>query len=358
MKEIDNRIAQLSPNLKRFLGNWTNAIKSGISEGNRADNTVSPDMISGVEGRNMTRLENKKPTFWESFLPTDSYYAKQAIYEALGITASVLNNVKEDSKSKTVKYNRKDYFDYDTDDKGNKAYSKNPKNKFIEDRFDAYLDWLSDSTWGDTNQWETAIGEKEEPILKSWYNSLGDRNAARAAIDAAMAEVKSKPWDKVSEQSKELLAYFNIIDPADESGNKGSGNASEGNDEIPLDANGDIDYNARTPNGAYRIWKGTGKDAGKLFTNSKDGDVKPYLLNADRLKKYGLGTEYLNGLVYKGQIYKPSEVSTNLELQDIMDRVVIENNSARSTADVWANVGALINFTDWADSSVPILLKS
>ena len=321
LKEIDSQLSKLDPEYRRFLSNWTSAIRNGNSSGNRVENTVSMNMLSGIEGADVDRLKRKKGSFWESFAGTDSYYAKEAINEALNITNSVLNRpVSTNSPTnKTKRYNRAANFDYDTDSSGKSIYSTNPKNRFIEDRFDAYLDWLSDDKWGDSNEWEVPLGDNEA-ILRSWYTGLGSRESAQAAIAAAMNEVRSKPWDEVSEASKELLAYFNIGNGSNDN-NSDSSNSGVSS-TAPLDANG-------------------------IFTNSTIGDSKPYLLNADRLKLYGLGDEYLNSILYKGRIYKPEEVSQNVELQNIMDRVVTANNSAKSTNDVWEKVGALLNFTDY-----------
>lgn len=91
LKEIDNLISTLDPKHRRFLGNWTGAIKSGNSEGNRADNTVTSDMLSNLGSKDLKRLEKQKGSFWETLGEKDSYYAKEAIAEALNITASVLN---------------------------------------------------------------------------------------------------------------------------------------------------------------------------------------------------------------------------------------------------------------------------
>lgn len=345
LKEIDNRIAQLDPNLRRFLGGWTAGIKSGSGFGNRANNTTSSNTLSGLTDKDLKKLE-KNGTYWQSIVQGNPYYAREAVTEALNITHSVLNKPtpeKEPAK-KTTRYNRAANFDYDTDASGKSFYSSNPKNKFIEDRFGAYLDWLSDEKWGDSNEWETPLGENEA-ILRSWYSGLGDREKAQGAIDAAMAEVRSKPWDEVSEGAKELLTYFNIGNgPSD--GNSPSlsrqSSSSSGN-TAPVDANGNVDTSARTDKGEFRTWR----DKGRLLTNSAVGNLKPYLLNSDRLHLYGLGNDYLNGLVYKGRIYKPGEVSQNIELQDIMNQVTTANNSARSTEDVWNNVGSLIDFTDY-----------
>ena len=44
------------------------------------------DMLSGVEGKDVDRLKAMKPNRWEAIAGKDSYYAKEAINEALNIT--------------------------------------------------------------------------------------------------------------------------------------------------------------------------------------------------------------------------------------------------------------------------------
>jgi hypothetical protein len=100
-------------------------------------------------------------------------------------------------------------------------------------------------------------------------------------------------------------------------------------------------------NGAYVTQRG--KD-GKLYVNSKEGDAKPYLLSSpERLMKYGLTDDYLNGLVYHGQIYKPSEVTpeNNIDLYNIMQSVITKNNSSRSPQELYDNLSGLIDYTDY-----------
>lgn len=355
LREIDDQIAALPMERRRFLGNATNAIKNGNQSGNRANNTWTLDMMTGLDERNTNRLKKQKPSLWESLAPTDSYYAKQAGADLLNIIYSVTNKPKETAEtSKTTRYNRASNFDYDTDASGKQVYSNNPKNKFIEGRFSDYLDWLSDDTWANSNQWETAIGENE-PILRSWYNGLGSRDAAKQALDAAMNEVRSKPWDEVSEQTKELLAYFNIGNGSISSTTSSSGEQQTSPKQSVFDETGKIVANSTNPDGTWKTSKGDGKNGtvkDALYTSFTPSDSRPYLLNKDRLTKFGLDDSYLNAVVYQNRIYKPEEVSQNVQLAEIMNNVITANNSAKNTNDVWEKVGEYLNFTDYPNQYI------
>lgn len=355
LREIDDRIAALPMERRRFLGNATNAIKNGNQSGNRANNTWTLDMMTGLDERNTNRLKKQKPSLWESLAPTDSYYAKQAGADLLNIIYSVTNKPKTTTEtSKTTRYNRASNFDYDTDASGKQIYSNNPKNKFIEGRFSDYLDWLSDDTWANSNQWETAIGENE-PILRSWYNGLGSRDAAKQALDTAMDEVRSKPWDEVSEKTKELLAYFNIGNSSTSSTASSSGEQQTSPKQSVFDETGKIVANSTNPDGTWKTSKGDGKNGtvkDALYTSFTPSDSRPYLLNKDRLARFGLDDSYLNTIVYQNRIYKPEEVSQNVQLAEIMNNVITANNSAKNTSDVWETVGKILNFTDYPNQYI------
>lgn len=134
LKEIDNRIAALPMERRMFLGNATTAIKSGQEGGRRSNNTVTKNLISGVNDRNMRRLEKQEPGFWESFLPTDSYYAKQAINDLLSIIYSVANRSKPEAPAvEKQKIGRESIsIDFNTDSNGKlyvSPYAYGPKTR-------------------------------------------------------------------------------------------------------------------------------------------------------------------------------------------------------------------------------------
>jgi hypothetical protein len=110
---------------------------------------------------------------------------------------------------------------------------------------------------------------------------------------------------------------------------------------------GEIDPDQREENGAFRIFRDKN---GNLHAISKEGDVKPYLFSSkERLTRYGLSDDYLNAVLYKGRIYKPSEVTpeTNIDLYNKMQAVITKNNSARNPEQLYSELSPLIDYTDY-----------
>lgn len=348
LTQINNEIASLNPRYRAYLGGVSSTIASGTFVGNRAKNEISVSALSNLNDKELDFLREGKQNLWEAITDSNTYRAKEAINEALNIVSRVVNKTqssKNDTTSKAIAYNRKANFDYDTVE-GKQVFSSNPKNQFIIDRFKSYLDWLSDDTWDNSNQWEEKLGDNEA-ILRSWYNNAGDRTKAQAIIDNALNEVRSKPWEDVSETTKELLAYFNIGNGSTVSG--GESSSEQKPKTNVFDENGKIKANATNEDGTWQIQIGDGtnntiKDA--IYTSFTPSDSRPYLINKDRLAQFGLDDSYINSIVYQNRIYKPEEVAQNVQLATIMNDVIRVNNSAKSTDDVWKNVGKLLNFTD------------
>jgi hypothetical protein len=64
-----------------------------------------------------------------------------------------------------------------------------------------------------------------------------------------MNEVRSKPWDEVSEQTKELLAYFNIGNGSTSSTASSSGEQQTSSKQNIFDETGKIVANSTNPDG-------------------------------------------------------------------------------------------------------------
>jgi hypothetical protein len=124
--------------------------------------------------------------------------------------------------------------------------------------------------------------------------------------------------------------------------------ASEGRIEgVQYNANGEIDPDQREENGAFRIYRDKN---GNLHAISKEGDQKPYLFSSkERLIRYGLSDDYLNSVLYKGRIYKPSEITpeTNIDLYNKMQAVITKNNSAKNPEQLYNELAPLIDYTDY-----------
>jgi len=64
-----------------------------------------------------------------------------------------------------------------------------------------------------------------------------------------MDEVRSKPWDEVSEQTKELLAYFNIGNGSTSSTESSSGKQQTSPKQSVFDETGKVIANSTNPDG-------------------------------------------------------------------------------------------------------------
>lgn len=332
-----------------ITGKWMDYIRKGHDVSiNPIDNTIEISGVSaddysdlyGATKRQRRILESGKPTFGGNNFSTKF---RDAVYYAGGFSYN------KDAASKSNKNkvsNGQIEVDYDTID-GVQKYSNNPRNALISSQIKSYLDYLSDNKWGDTNEWEISLGDNDR-ILKAWYSGFnGNREAAEAAINAALAEVQSKPWNEVSEEARELLAYFNIVGPG------GSKSTAQSVPTNYIDENGQVKKNTQNDKGQWGTYRGNGengtiKDA--LYTTYNAGEL-PYLINADRLGLFeGLDNSYLNSVLYGGRFYRPDEVSQNVQLQKIMEDVARINNNATNAADLYNQLKGIINYTDYGDS--------
>lgn len=172
LNTINDRIAALPAKYKRFLGNATEAIKSGEESGNRADNTVTMNQLSGLNRSNERRLEKQKPSTIESLFHTDSYDAKEAINEYLKIINDVANikpsKKKIDSSSISL--------DFNEDNSGNKYLSATAgENISARNRISQVLEQLNiaDSEY-DLSGYDS---------VRSWMNGLEGEDKYKAATD-------------------------------------------------------------------------------------------------------------------------------------------------------------------------------
>lgn len=336
-------------NYAAITGKWMDYIRKGHDVSiNPIDNTIEISGVSaddysdlyGATKRQRRILESGRPTFGGNNFSTKF---RDAVYYAGGFSGPTKNA--ENKPGKTEVSNGEIKIDYDTVN-GVQKYSDNPINKLIGPQIDAYLAYLGDEKWGETNKWEKELGDKDR-ILKAWYNGFeGDKSmAAKAAVDAALEEVRSKPWNEVSEASRELLAYFNIVGP--------DGSKSEAQSTGYIGDDGKVIKNSQNDKGQWGTYRGNGENGtvkDGLYTTYDAGEL-PYLINADRFGLFeGLDDSYLNSVIYGGRIYRPNEISQNVQLQRIMEDVARINNNATNAANLYNQLKNVINYTDYGDS--------
>ena len=302
-KEIERWISGLSvdnPESAAISGRWASWIRSGVDANiNTTDNTITfagktvndyAD-LPGATKRQLNILASGKPTYGGNNFSTAF---RNNIFSAGKFTFP--DSEEQQKSNKTKVSNGQIKIDYDTVN-GVQKYSSNPSNKLIDPQIKAYLDYLSDEKWGETNEWENSLGDNDR-ILKAWYSGFnGDRKAAQAAIDTALNEVRTKPWNEVSEASRELLAYFNIVGPDEAKAAASAATTSY------IDESGQVKKNSQNEKGQWGVYEGTGENGtinGAKYT-TYDVGATPYLINADRLGLFeGLDDSYLNSIIYNG----------------------------------------------------------
>ena len=111
LADIDEIMYSYPMQERQFLANATNAIKSGQEAGNRSNNTGTKALFSGLNEKNMTRLEKQRGSFMESAIPTDSYWAKIGLNHFLQAVHTVYNKNHNYTKTEQSKDSNKTKID-------------------------------------------------------------------------------------------------------------------------------------------------------------------------------------------------------------------------------------------------------
>lgn len=351
LKEIDRQIAGLPMNYRRFLGGATTAIKNGNQFGSTADNTLTLDQLSNLGNGDIRRLEKKKGTYWEALVKPDSYEAKHAINAYLNILSSVAN--KKSTKEKISKtplsliFNPGENNTYSLSETAGNNYAAKTR----------VLDLLAANSAGKDSKHD--VSDWDLTWMPGWMASLPGEDKLKAAQDyvndlwtrmASGYDPKLTPDDENFLRNFYITFGFNSPKKAGSAGGTDTSEDAAKQDRIEgvvYNEQGEIDPNQREENGAFRTFKDKN---GNLHAISKEGDVKPYLFSSkERLMRYGLSDDYLNSVLYKGRIYKPSEITpeTNIDLYNRMQGVITKNNGARNPEELHQALSELIDYTDY-----------
>lgn len=105
-------------------------------------------------------------------------------------------------------------------------YSENDMNNLaLKDRFDNYLNWLSDELWEEDNQFTSKLSDSQKAGLKAWYSRLKGNNpyeirqSAQTEWNNYLNKVRDTEggWDNVDDETKNFFANFNIGNPTQSS---------------------------------------------------------------------------------------------------------------------------------------------
>lgn len=357
LQEINNKIYNLPLEQRRFLGNAVSAIKRGNSRGNRNSNTVSSEQIdsTNLTSRDNARLREQKPSYSEAIFHTNSYDAK----EAIGAYLQILHNQAYKTKTPTAKtkFDKSNIsLDFNKDDAGNLSLSGTAGENFAaRKRITDILDYLKNGKTSDYDMSDWDLG-----WMESWMAGLDGENkdeAARAYVNDLWNRMGT-PGYTWGGNDEDFLRNFGITYGT----SSGSGSADDYADDSSDDSDsvsshynedGSIRTGTSNSNGTWETWVGDGThgEKGALYTSFNPGDDRPYLINRERLPLFGLDDSYLDSIIYKNRIYKPSEIGNNAVLSQIMNEVAAINNSATSSAEAYSGLGSVINFTDYPDSN-------
>ena len=357
LQEINNQIYNLPLEQRRFLGNAVSAIKRGNSRGNRNSNTVSSEQIdsTNLTSRDNARLREQKPSYSEAIFHTNSYDAK----EAIGAYLQILHNQAYKTKTPTTKtkFDKSNIsLDFNKDDAGNLSLSGTAGENFAaRKRITDILDYLKNGKTSDYDMSDWDLG-----WMESWMAGLDGENkdeAARTYVNDLWNRMGT-PGYTWGGNDEDFLRNFGITYGT----SSGSGSADDSADDSSDDSDsvsshynedGSIRTGTSNSNGTWETWVGDGThgEKGALYTSFNPGDDRPYLINRERLPLFGLDDSYLDSIIYKNRIYKPSEIGNNAVLSQIMNEVAAINNSATSSAEAYSGLGSVINFTDYPDSN-------
>ena len=356
LADIDEIMYSYPMQERQFLANATNAIKSGQEAGNRSNNTGTSGLFSGLNEKNNKRLEKLSGSFWESFVPTDSYWAKIGLNHFLEAVNTVYNknhNTKtEDSKDSNKTKIGTDYIplDINTDSNG-KRYLSSVGNKGAL-RVQQILDHLRN---GDASTYSMDGWSNEDiGLINQWLDSrtLKDGQTKYDAADAYFKQLwadmgqhgyDSDDWYGNGEDLADILNLFKI--KLDNSGGSGDSSTTSTDNNL-FDEQGRPNPTIRDKSGRYVVRRGLqnkGENSNAYYLYQNDFDTNtPYLVTEADWDKFGLNTDELahlrNAILYQNRFYTEDDFdSMPIDLQQVVNRIRTINadidNTGRSRYD-------------------------
>lgn len=364
-EEVYNAFANYAKNQAlnqgKFYDQWLTALRNGqdVVFGNGNTVNLKPEGMS--EKRAGERSNWRR--FWDDTFNTERNQFSDAVATARRFTYT------KPSETKSVKEydNYRGIYDWDTKD-GKSYYSNNPGNLALDKRFEEYLNWLEDTeNWESANKFKNIPTEARLAGLKAWWDSMANgvdendtrtqRERAKAYIDDYLTRMrKTDSWKNVDEGIKEFLDYFNIGETdsqiaaaaAAEAAAQQAAAAQAGTYNGNV-ADGKIQAGKQT-GGRYNIFVGDGNNGfekGAIYTTMPTDPNRPYLITPERLSLFdGLDDSFIDAVVWNNRIWKQPEFVQNEWLRRRMEDVTRENKSATNSADMFARVSPLLNYTD------------
>lgn len=197
---------------------------------NGEDVVIGVDNTTNIHPKDMTDEEAGQRSVVEKVVD-DIFNTKRNRFSDATVTAGRFTPVIQ-PKQKASKNNSPANFVFVGD---TPVYYENDHNNLaLRERFDDYLDWLSNDSWEEDNQFSTALTENQKSALKAWYNSLEGNNPyekRQAAIrqwNENIDKVKAaeEGYDSVDEKARNFFASFNIGNASTSSAASSNGSGS------------------------------------------------------------------------------------------------------------------------------------
>ena len=262
---------------------WLEQLANGEDVVFGVDNTSNfhPDNMSDDRSGNRSVL--RKIT--DDLLNTDRNQYSEAIATARQFVPVIT------PKAKNSKYNDASNFVFVGE---TPKYSKDDAtNLALNERFEDYLNWLSDENWEKENAFTSSISNAQAAALKAWYNKLNGatpeekRTAARDQWNAFLNKVQlsENGWEGVDDSAKNFFANFNIGKASTSS--SGNNSSSQTEDEKKM----------------RKLLKDAGynEDLYKLIGNNFEIDKDGTLRAKTGVFDFGTGNIYFNDDFYNSE---------------------------------------------------------
>ena len=187
---------------------WLSDLRNGQDVVLDVDNTVNshPDSMSDERAG--------KRGFFRKVIDDVANTPRNAFSEAI-YTARQFSPIKAPVK-KTKHSNDSVAFVFNGE---NNRYDENAMaNIGIKDRINSYLDWLSNDSWENENEFTSKLSDQQKANLRAWYNSLNGatpeekRNVALSIWNANLDKVRQAEggYENVDASARDFFNNFNI----------------------------------------------------------------------------------------------------------------------------------------------------
>ena len=345
--EIDQQFAQLPMERRQFLANTTNAIKERNDlSGSRSGNLIDLNALTGLNEKELNSLRKQRSSYMESALPKRTYFAKQAINDALNIIYATWKK-NHSSKETTAQKIDKSIINLDFNETDGKKYLSPTAEQNLNAK-KRVSDLLSYLQTGDTSAYDYSAYNTD--AISSWLNGLEGDDKYKAGndyFDNLWASMSNSDYN-YDPNVEDLLNLFGI--------NYNLTAPSTTNTPYNTSSSTEVDQNT-TPVAKENSTESNDtveENSNTSALNSLLEANKPTLITPDLAKSMQLDDSYLFGIIdTDGQKYTPDQIKANRSLSELMNYVEEINNRNLPQSERYRliseklNLPSIENYTDW-----------